>query len=97
VRNGLLKTFVLTGTATALLTEALSPFHLIARPALMAGWLLILGAAAYWVVRRPFPLLRRAIRPLETAIAFCVAFIVALLALTAWLAPPNASTLWRNA
>jgi hypothetical protein len=89
VRNGLLRTLVLTGTATALLTEALSPFHLIARPALIAGWLLLVGAAAWWVVRHPFPLRRPVIRPLETVIVICVAAIVALLALTAWLAPPN--------
>ena len=73
----------------SLLTEALSPFHLIARPALIAGWFLIVGAAAWWVVRHPFPLRRPVIRPLETVIVICVAAIVALLALTAWLAPPN--------
>src|ERR1035441_110380 len=84
-----MRTFVLTGTATALLTEALSPFHLIARPALIAGWLLIVGAAACWVIRHPFPLSQPVIRPLETAIAICLAVIVASLALTAWLAPPN--------
>lgn len=89
MRNRFLKTFVLTGTATALLTEALSPFHLIGRPALIAGWLLILCAAALWVARSPLTLFRPAIRPLEGVITACVAAIVGLLALTACLSPPN--------
>jgi len=89
VRNALLRSFVLAGTATAVLTEALSPFHLIGRPALIAGWLLLVGAAAVWVARNPPNLSSPAIGPLEIVIAAGVGSIVALLALTACLSPPN--------
>ncbi len=80
---------MLLGTATLLLTEILSPFHLLRRGPLIAAWLALAAVAAsrmHW--RRPsFPAIR--LRPLETAIAAIAATIVFLTAATAWLAPPN--------
>jgi hypothetical protein len=91
LRDFLLRALVLFGVVVALLTEVLSPFHLLRRAPLTVAWLIVaLAAAALLYFRRPkFP--RVAIRPLEAAIAGVVAVIAGVVGLTAILSPPNSA------
>jgi hypothetical protein len=89
VRDRFLKALVLSGISAALITESLSVFHWIGRPALIVAWGLILVAFAWWSARNPLTRSSHPIRPLEATITACIAAIIALLALTAWLSPPN--------
>jgi len=90
MRNFFLRACVALGIATALLTELLSPFHLLRRGPLIVAWLAILAVAAYRFAGRP-KLPQVAIRPLEAAVAAVCAAIVAVVAVTAWISPPNSA------
>jgi len=69
LRDFTLRAVVLLGAVVALLTEILSPFHLVRRAPLTAAWLPVpLGAAALLYFRRP-KFRRVSVRPLEAAIA----------------------------
>lgn len=81
---------VALGTATALITELLSPFHLLRRGPLTLAWLVVLALAAICVGKR-HKLPHIALRPLETAIAVAIAAIVTTVALTAIVSPPNSA------
>ena len=91
MRDFFLRGLVLFGAVVVLLTEALSPFHLLRRAPLTAAWLAVaLAAAALLYFRRPrFP--RIAIRPVEAAIAGAVAIIAGIVGVTAILSPPNSA------
>jgi len=91
LRDFFLRGLVLFGAVVVLLTEALSPFHLLRRAPLTAAWLAVaLAAAALLYFRRPrFP--RIAIRPVEAAIAGAVAIIAGIVGVTAILSPPNSA------
>jgi hypothetical protein len=91
LRDLFLRALVLFGAVVALLTEILSPFHLLRRAPLTAAWLAVaLAAAALLYFRRP-ELPRVPIRPLEVAIAGVVAVIAGIVGLTAILSPPNSA------
>ena len=81
----------LLGAATVLLTETLSPFHLLRRGPLALAWACVLGAGALYAYRRRPPALRFAFRPLEAAILAAIAGIAALVGLAAALSPPNSA------
>jgi hypothetical protein len=90
MRDFFLRGCVALGIATALLTELLSPFHLLRRGPMVAAWLLILALAAFRFARRP-KLPRFAIRPVEAGLALACAAIVAIAAFTAYVSPPNSA------
>jgi hypothetical protein len=90
LRDFFLRASVALGVATALLTELLSPFHLLRRGPLVFAWLLILAAAGFCFRTRP-KMPRIAFRPLEFAIALVCAAIGAVVAFTAFLSPPNSA------
>jgi hypothetical protein len=91
LRDFLLRALVLLGAVVALLTEVLSPFHLLRRAPLTAAWMAVaLAAAALLYFRRP-KLPRVPIRPLEAAIAAVAAVIAGIVGLTAVLSPPNSA------
>jgi hypothetical protein len=90
MRDLFLRACVALGVAVALVTEILSPFHLLRRGPLMVVWLAILGAAAFGLWRRgKWP--KIAIRPVETAIALACTAIAGIVAVTAWASPPNSA------
>ena len=90
MRDLFLRACVALGVAVALVTEILSPFHLLRRGPLMVVWLAILGAAAFGLWRRgKWP--KIAIRPIETAIALACTAIAGIVAVTAWASPPNSA------
>jgi hypothetical protein len=86
MRDRALRVLVLEAAAAALLTEVLSPLHLLQRTALAIAWPLLAaaGVAYGWRARRKF-----SIRPFETAVSAAIAAIVVLVAATAWMSPPN--------
>src|SRR5580692_7857571 len=88
LRDLFLRLCVSLGVTTAVVTELLSPFHLLRRGPVIFAWFLILPLAAIWCGVRPGPL-RIVFRPLEGAIAMAIAAIVAVVAVTAVLSPPN--------
>jgi hypothetical protein len=88
LRDSLLRTAVLAGTAALVLTELLSPFHLLTRWPLAAGWLLAIAA---WVRWGPRAATRWRFRPLETGFAAIAVAIGGVVALTAILSPPNSA------
>jgi hypothetical protein len=90
LRELILRGCVALGIATALLTETLSPFHLLQRPVLILAWSLILAAAAL-LNRRKLHRPQFAFRPLETATSLIIAIIVAIVAFTAFVSPPNSA------
>ena len=91
MRDLLLRALVLFGTAAALLTEALSPFHLLRRGPLLGAWMALLAAAvAYLWVRRP-PIPRPAFKPAEAAIAAAILAIACTVGAAAVLSPPNSA------
>ena len=90
MRDLFLRACVALGIAVALVTEILSPFHLLRRGPLIAVWLAIVGAAALRLwgrAKRP----RIAVRPVEAAIALACAAIAGIVAVTAWVSPPNSA------
>ena len=90
VRDFFLRACVALGIAVGLLTEILSPFHLMRRGPLIVSWLVILALALYWFASRP-KLPRIAIRPVEGAVAAVCGAIAATVAVTAWISPPNSA------
>ena len=88
MRDSILRTAVLAGTAALVLTELLSPFHLLTRWPLAAGWLL---AVAAWVRFRPRTAFQWRFLPLETSFAAVILAIGGVVALTAILSPPNSA------
>jgi hypothetical protein len=91
LRDFTLRAVVLLGAVVALLTEILSPFHLVRRAPLTAAWLAVaLGAAALLYFRRP-KFRRVSVRPLEAAIAGVAGVIAGIVGLTAFLSPPNSA------
>ena len=89
LRDSFLRLLALAATAAALLTEILGALHLIGRTALAIGWSLLAAAAAVYLRSHPRAAGSFAVRPFETAIAAAAAAILAAIALTAWLSPPN--------
>ena len=89
LRDYLLHTAVLVGTTTLVLTELLSPFHLLTRWPLAAAWLI---AAVVWArFRTRVTVLQWRFLPLETSLAAVIAAIGGVVALTAILSPPNSA------
>jgi hypothetical protein len=87
LRHLFLRGCVAVGIATVLVTEFLSPFHLLRRVPLILAWIVLL-ALAMFRLRRPA---RIAIKAVEAAIALVCAGIVGAVAVTAWMSPPNSS------
>ncbi len=71
-----------------MLTELLSPFHLLSRWPLAAAWLL---AAVAWTCLRPRAPLKFRFRPFEASLAAIIVAIGGVVALTAILSPPNSA------
>jgi hypothetical protein len=90
LRDLFLRGAVALGISVALITELLSPFHLLRRGPVICAWLLVAALAAYWL-RSRIHLNRTHLRPLETAIAVAIALIGALVAVTALVSPPNSA------
>jgi hypothetical protein len=90
MRDFFLRGCVALGVATAFITELLSPLHMLRRASLIVVWIAIL-ALATWRFARRRKLPRIAFRPLEAALAITCAIIVAVVAVTAWLSPPNSA------
>ncbi len=88
MRDYLLRTAVLTGTAAIAITELLSPFHLLTPWPLAAAWLI---AVALFAWAGPRIALKCRIRPFEAAFAAVLAVIGAVIAFTAILSPPNSA------
>ncbi len=89
MRDCLLRLLVLAATAAALLTEILSPFHLVGRTALALAWAALLAAGAAYLLRHPPSRPKLTFHPFETAAVAACAVIILPVALTAWLSPPN--------
>ena len=81
----------MSGAATAVITELLSPFHLLRRGGLAAAWLLVAAAVGAWVYRHRPALPRVTVRPLEASIAAVILAIAAVVGYTAILSPPNSA------
>jgi hypothetical protein len=90
LRDSLLRACVLFGAAAAMVTELLSPFHLLRWAPLAAVWMVIASAAAVYLYRHRRPP-RRAFDAMTAAIAAVVAVIATLAGLTAVLSPPNSA------
>ena len=88
MRDSILRAAVLLGTATLVLTELLSPFHLLTRWPLAAAWLVALMA---WTRFRPRVTVSWRFLPFETSIAAIIGAIAGVVALTAILSPPNSA------
>ena len=91
MRDSLLRALTLTGVAAALLTETLSPFHLLRRAPLAAAWMVILLAGAAYLLRHRPHRPHLAIRSWEAVIAAVIAVICGVAGLTAFLSPPNSA------
>jgi hypothetical protein len=89
LRDLLLRVLVMFGASTVLLTEALSPFHLIRPFPLAAAWLAIGAGGAVYLYRGMPRFKRFAVRPAEGAISAASIAIVALVGLAAALSAPN--------
>jgi hypothetical protein len=76
------------GTVTLVLTELLSPFHLLTRGPLAAAWLV---AVVAWVRFRPRVRVKWQFHPLESSFAAIILAMAAVVALTAMLSPPNSA------
>ena len=90
MRDRFLRGCVGLGIAVALVTELLSPFHLLLRGTLIVVWLAIAGFALFLPGRR-FRVPAVHFRPLETTIAALCATIVGIVAVAAWMSPPNSA------
>ncbi len=91
MRELALRWLILFGTATALLTELLSPFHLLRRGALAGAWIVVLAVGAVYLYVHPPELRRPKIRPFEGAIAAAILAIAFCVGLAAILSPPNSA------
>jgi hypothetical protein len=87
LRDQLLRTLVLLGTATVLITEVLSMFHLLRPVPLAICWAAVLVVIA----RRTELRMKWSVRPVETVIFGFVSIITVLIAVTALLYPPNSA------
>ena len=89
MRNLFLPGVTLALVAAALLTELLSPLHLLVRWVLLPCWVALFaaGAVVFWRRHPKLP----PIRPAEIAVAAAILPIAACIALAAWLAPPNSA------
>jgi hypothetical protein len=90
LRDFFLRACVALGVTTAVVTELLSPFHLLRRGPVIFAWLLLVTLAAFRFRARP-KLPRIAIRPLEAALSLAIAAIVAVVAFTSAISPPNSA------
>ena len=93
MRKRALRCVAAFGTATALLTELLSPFHLLRRVPLAAAWLLVVAFAAAYLFTRP-PVWRgtgMSIGLFESTVSAVILAIAVLVGLTAILSPPNSA------
>ena len=90
MREFFLRASVALGVTTAVMTELLSPFHLLRRGPVLCCWLVVLALATFRFARRR-TLPRIAIRPVEAALALACAAIVAVVAATAFVSPPNST------
>jgi hypothetical protein len=91
LRDYLLRALALAGAAVALLTETLSPFHLLRRAPVAVAWCVILVAGGAYLFRNRPKWPRFVIRPWEAAIAAVIAVIGGVVGLTAILSPPNSA------
>jgi hypothetical protein len=91
LRDWILRGVALFGVTTALLTEILSPFHLLRRGPLVAAWLVILVAAAAFIARRRPKLPPIRLGWFECAAAAAIIAIAIPIAISAWLSPPNSA------
>ena len=93
MRDLILRSTVASGAAVLLLTEALSPFHLLRRGPLVAAWAVVAVAAGFFLWRRGVRPPRVAVRPefFEAAIALAIFAIACGVGLTAALSPPNSA------
>ena len=80
----------LVGTGTVLVTELLSPFHLLRRGPLLITWILVFTAIAAYFYRY-YTSARLQFRPIETAITFAICVMALIIGYTAWLSPPNSA------
>ena len=88
MRDYLLRSAVFLGTAALVLTEVLSPFHLLSRWPLAVAWLL---AVVAWTRLAPRAAVKWRFRPVEAGFAAIIAAIGGVVALTAILSPPNSA------
>ena len=81
-REATLKTLVVCGAASVLITETLSAFHMVTRTTLILGWIAVI-AAAVTMIRPAKPQLHWGLIP--------IAVIAAIVGLTAVLSAPNSA------
>jgi hypothetical protein len=91
LRDLFLRSLLLAGVSAAVITELLSPFHLLRRWVLVLSWLVVAGGGAIWLRRHRLERPRISIGPLEWAIAAAITAIAACVGITAWLSPPNST------
>jgi hypothetical protein len=92
LRDLFLRGLVLGGAAAALITEVLSPFHLLNRWTLGAFWAAMLAFAVWRLWSRPLPYGRGSVSGFaEWGIAVAIGAIAACIGLAAALAPPNSA------
>jgi hypothetical protein len=93
LRDHLLRTAVACGVVTVIVTELLSPFHLLRREPIAIFWLSILlfGLAVWGAGIKRLKGRKISTRPVETAVTLICAVIVAVVAITAWISPPNSA------
>jgi 4-amino-4-deoxy-L-arabinose transferase-like glycosyltransferase len=89
LRDFLLRGCVLAGAITALLTELLGGFQLLRPVPLAAAWLAIGIGGLLFLYLHPPHFHRFAIKPFEALIAAGIVWIAGLVAVAAWLCPPN--------
>ena len=77
------------GAAALLITELLSPFHLLRRGPMCAAWIALAVAGGLWLYANRKSLSVPPFRPLECAIAAVILAVSAAIGLTAALSPPD--------
>ncbi|HEY4362751.1 MAG TPA: hypothetical protein VGN17_17410 [Bryobacteraceae bacterium] len=89
LRESLLKLLLLAGAACVAITEALSPFHLLTRPAIIVAWLIAFAALAYTTPRPSFHPRRPTL--LEALYLTAIAAILVTVLYTALHSAPNSA------
>ncbi len=90
MRDAAPRVVVVAAAAGALLTEILSPFHLVNRTWLAIGWAVVAAAGAGYLRKRRWdPVGTPSVGPFEIAMWLTAGAITVVVAVTAWLAPPN--------